>query len=137
MRQLKHRKLWWTIAWALLAFVFIASLIPMPAPPVELPQGFDKYEHILAYASLSGYFGQLLSRFRLHLGCALALFGMGALLEVLQGLTGYRSPDYYDLAANGIGVLLGLLLCLTPLKGVVAVLDANLQSFLGRCPRLL
>lgn len=128
MRELKHRKLWWAIAWGLLTFVFIASLIPMPAPPVELPQGFDKYEHILAYASLSGYFGQLLSRFRTHLRYALALFCMGALLEVLQGLTWYRSPDYYDLAANGIGVLLGLLLCLTPLKGLVAMLDAKMAG---------
>ena len=128
MRELKRKKLWWAIAWSLLAFVFIASLIPMPAPAMALPQGFDKYEHIFAYAVLSGYFGQLFSRFAVHLRYALALFGMGALLEVLQGLTGYRSPDYYDLAANGIGVVLGLLLCLTPLKGLVATLDAKLAN---------
>ena len=97
----------------------------MPATTMELPQGFDKYEHIFAYAVLSGYFGQLLSRYALHLRYALALFCMGALLEVLQGLTGYRSPDYYDLAANSFGIGLGLLLCLTPLKGVVAMLDAK------------
>ena len=128
MRKLERRKLWWAIAWSLLAFVFIASLMPMPAPAIELPYGFDKYEHIFAYAVLSGYFGQLLSRFTLHLRYALALFGMGALLEVLQGQTGYRSLDYYDLAANSIGVVLGLLLCLTPLKGMVAMLDAKLAD---------
>ena len=128
MRELNRKSLWWAIAWGLLALVFIASLIPMPATTMELPQGFDKYEHIFAYAVLSGYFGQLLSRYALHLRYALALFCMGALLEVLQGLTGYRSPDYYDLAANSIGVVLGLLLCLTPLKGVVAMLDARLAG---------
>ena len=126
MRELKYRKRWWAIAWGLLAFVFIASLIPMPPPPMELPGGFDKYEHIAAYGSLSFYFGQLISRFKLHLRYALALFCMGALLEILQGLTWYRSPDWYDLAANSIGVLLGLLLCLTPLKSGVAMLDALL-----------
>ena len=131
MRELKRRKLWWAIAWGLLAFVFIASLIPMPAPPVELPQGFDKYEHILAYAILSGYFGQLLSRFRLHLRYAFALFCMGAMLEVLQGLTWYRSPDWYDLAANSVGVVLGLLIGLTPLRGVVALLDAKFAGAHG------
>ena len=132
MRELKRKALWWSIAWGLLAFVFIASLIPMPAPPMELPGGFDKYEHILAYGSLSGYFGQLLSRFRVHLRYAFALFCMGALLEVLQGLTWYRSPDWYDLAANSIGVALGLLICLTPLKGVVATLDAKLAAAASR-----
>ncbi len=126
MRKLKLKAFWWTLAWGLLAFVFIASLIPMPAPLTHLPQGFDKYEHIAAYGSLSFYFGQLLSRFKLHLRYAVALFCVGALLEVLQGLTWYRSPDWYDLAANSIGVAVGVLLCLTPLKGVVAMLDAKI-----------
>ena len=126
MRELNQKTLWWSFAWGLLAFVFIASLIPMPPPLTHLPQGFDKYEHIAAYGSLSFYFGQLISRFKLHLRYALALFCIGALLEILQGLTGYRSPDWYDLAANSIGVLLGLLLCLTPLKSGVAMLDALL-----------
>ena len=124
MRELKRKALWWSFAWGVLAFVFIASLIPMPAPPMPLPPGFDKYEHIAAYGSLSFYFGQLLSRFRLHLRYALALFCMGALLEVLQGLTWYRSPDWYDLVANSIGILIGILLCLTPLKGLVGMMDA-------------
>jgi len=127
MRELKLKTLWWAMAWALLAFVFIASLIPMPTPPVQLPEGFDKYEHIAAYGSMSFYFGQLFSRFTLHLRYAVALFCMGALLEVLQGLTWYRSPDLYDLAANSVGVVLGLLLCLTPLKSLVATLDAKLK----------
>ena len=126
MRELKLKTFWWTIAWALLAFVFIASLIRLPVPLTQLPQGFDKYEHIAAYGSLSLYFGQLISRYRLYLRYALALFCMGALLELLQGLTSYRSPDWYDLAANSMGLTLGILLCLTPLKGVVAMLDSQL-----------
>ena len=131
MRELKRRKLWWAIAWGLLAFVFIASLIPMPPPPMDMPGGFDKYEHILAYGTLSGYFGQLLSQYRLHLRYAFSLFCMGAMLEVLQGLTWYRSPDWYDLAANSVGVVLGLLIGLTPLRGVVALLDAKFAGAHG------
>ncbi len=127
MRELKLKTLWWSLAWALLAFVFVASLIHMPAPLTQLPQGFDKIEHIAAYGSLSFYFGQLISRFKLHLRYAFALFFMGALLEVLQGLTTYRSPDWHDLVANSIGVALGVLLCLTPLRRVVAILDSKLK----------
>jgi VanZ family protein len=125
MRELKRKKLWWTLAWGLLALVFMLSLIPMPAPPIDLPQGFDKYEHILAYGTLSSYFGQLCGRTKQHLRYAFGLFCMGALLEVLQGLTWYRSPDLSDLAANTMGVLAGLLLCLTPLRSIVARLDAR------------
>jgi VanZ family protein len=126
MRELKRKKLWWGVAWGLLALVFILSLVPMPPPPIDVPRGFDKYEHILAYATLSAYFGQLCCRLKSHLRCAFGLFCMGALLEVLQGLTWYRSPDVYDLAANTIGVIAGLLISLTPLRTMVTRLDARL-----------
>jgi VanZ family protein len=125
MRELHYKKHWWRLAWALVAFVFIASLIPVPAPPIDLPGGFDKYQHVLAYATLSGFFGQLLQRFQLHLKISLGLIGMGALLEVLQGLTWYRSPDLFDIAANSIGVLVGLFSCQTRLGRIVACLDAR------------
>ncbi len=125
MRELKRKKFWWALAWGLLALVFMLSLVPMPAPAIDVPRGFDKFEHIFAYATLSAYFGQLCSRFGLHLRYAFGLFCMGALLEVLQGLTGYRSPDVYDLGANSMGVLAGLCICLTPLRTVIARLDAR------------
>jgi VanZ family protein len=126
MRELHYKKLWWRLAWALVAFVFITSLIPMPPPPIDLPGGFDKYEHVLAYATLCGFFGQLLQRFQLHLKISLALIGMGALLEVLQGLTWYRSPDLFDIAANSVGVVSGLVACQTPLGRIIVWLDARI-----------
>jgi VanZ family protein len=128
MRELRYKKFWWALAWALVAFVFLLSLIPIPPPPVDLPGGFDKYQHLLAYGTLSGFFGQLVSRLGLHIRISLGLMGMGALLEVLQGLTWYRSPDGFDIAANTIGVLLGLLACRTKLGSFVVWFERRLSS---------
>jgi hypothetical protein len=63
-----------------------------------LPGGFDKYEHVLAYATLCGFFGQLTQRFQLHLKISLGFIGMGALLELPLGLTWYRILDVFDVA---------------------------------------
>lgn len=42
---------------------------------------------------------------------ALGSFLFGTLIEVLQGtLTSYREPDWYDMLANGTGVLLAVML---------------------------
>ena len=35
------------------------------------------------------------------------LLGLGALIEVAQGLTGYRDASWADLAADALGVALG------------------------------
>jgi VanZ family protein len=115
----------------MLAVVIIASLVPVPAPPMELPGGFDKYEHVFAYAMLSGYFGQLFTRTALHMRAAVALIALGGLLEVLQGQTSYRSADPFDLLANTLGVLAGFFACRTVLGTLVARLDLALPARLG------
>lgn len=125
-RQFNSPRLWWAIAWLLLAAVVIASLVHLPAPNVPLPQGFDKYEHIAAYAVLSGYFGQLLRGPHWHFNALLGLFYLGALLEVLQGMTAYRSMDSLDQVANTFGLMLGWLACRTPLGEIVQAIDQRL-----------
>lgn len=47
------------------------------------------------------------------IGVCLILYGV--LLELLQGLTGYRMMDSMDMLANSLGVVTGLLVWLTPL----------------------
>ncbi len=50
-----------------------------------------------------------------NISIIIILFGM--LIEVLQGaLTDYRDPDWADILANSIGVLLALGICLGLLK---------------------
>ncbi|MNJ74215.1 VanZ like family protein [compost metagenome] len=37
------------------------------------------------------------------------LLGYGVLIELLQGLTGYRFAEWADLLADGLGIALGVL----------------------------
>lgn len=131
-RQFNCPSVWWALGWLLIAAVIIASLAHLPAPQLTLPQGFDKYEHIAAYGVLSGYFGQLLHGPRWHALVLGALFLLGALLELLQGMTAYRSMEGLDLLANSIGLMLGWLACRTPLSEIVHALDRRWASLSRR-----
>jgi VanZ family protein len=91
------------IAFALCAaLVLIVSLIPSPESlPVQT--GWDKSDHALAFlvlgllglAAWPAAPGRLLS----------ALLGYGALIELLQGMTSYRSAQWSDLAADVVGLV--------------------------------
>lgn len=118
---------WWTLGIALIVLVTVLSLIPMGAPPVHIPNG-DKLNHALAYITLTWWFGQLQApRLRARTGLVLALLGYGVAIELAQSLTGYRSADAADLAANGVGIALGLMVLRTP-AGRVYAWVANMTS---------
>lgn len=123
MRKLYRPRLWLTIGWLLIATVFTASLLPIPPAPIALPTHFDKWQHVTAYFVLSAWFAQIYpfgTKLLLYSG---GFFVMGALLEVLQGLTAYRSADAYDLAANTLGLALGLASSFTILSRVLSRVD--------------
>ncbi|MDD4882575.1 MAG: VanZ family protein [Gallionellaceae bacterium] len=120
MNTLSYRRLWLAIGWGLVLLVIVLSLIPAP----QLPKvGFnDKIEHMLAYFSLMAWFGQI---YGARLKPVLALLALGATLEVLQGLSGYREMSGLDMLANTAGVTLGWLFSrLAP--GLLAALDTRL-----------
>jgi hypothetical protein len=96
---------WWRAGgYALVALVVWLSLAPRP-PELAMDHG-DKVQHLLAYGGLMLWFGQLYAG-RARRVAALALVALGIALEALQGLTGYRSVDAFDMGANAAGVLLG------------------------------
>jgi len=94
-----------------LGMMFWFGLIPLkslPGPQFEL---VDKVWHMVAFGGLAG----LLSRAFVHFGRApllaareasLVAVALGALLEVLQSFTRYRSADWADLLADALGVAL-------------------------------
>lgn len=93
----------------MLAVILIASLLP----PENLPQGGnDKLRHFISYSVLAWWCGLA---FMAHeenqiIKLGIKLIAFGAMIEVLQGLTGYRFAELYDLMANTLGVVVGLFL---------------------------
>jgi len=95
--------------------VLVLSLVPLPSE-VDLSNNRDKVAHAFAYLSMTFWFA-LLFRGRLRqLGIALAFAAMGVAIEYLQRMTGYRTFDVADMAANAIGAGLGWALAQTPLR---------------------
>ena len=96
------RRAWIVSGWLLVLAVIYLSLTPKPPEaPVEFG---DKIGHLLAYATLMGWWHQIeRNGYRL----ALIFILMGLMLEILQSLGGIRQGDIFDMAANSLGVGLG------------------------------
>ena len=121
--RLKYQRLWLTLGFLLIGLIWYLSLTPDP-PDTGIEQG-DKLGHFLAYGLLMGWFSQIYQRRRARLGLMLAFIAMGVLLEFIQGMLGYRSYSYADMAANTTGVVLGLLLA----RGSLARLLERAEQF--------
>jgi VanZ family protein len=98
-----------------LVVLFWAGLVPLkslPGPEFELK---DKAWHLAAFGGLSGLLARALGYFghetlRAARDAALTGVALGGLLELLQGLTPYRSPDWADFVADSLGAGLAYLL---------------------------
>lgn len=94
----------WLWAFVICALVVLVLAL-LPSPPPGLTTGWDKSNHLLAFAVLA------------WLGCkafpqrvAVALLGLlayGALIEILQSFTPTRSAEWLDLLADSLGILVG------------------------------
>jgi VanZ family protein len=101
----KLRTAWLAIGWTMVAAIVWLSLTPSP-PKVDFEQS-DKLGHFLAYGGLMVWFSQLYVARTTRLAYAAGFAAMGVWLEFIQGWTGYRSFEVYDMLANGTGVALG------------------------------
>ena len=121
-----HRPAVWLTGWGVL-FVLVAAGSLMPAG--ELPtvsNGFDKVEHFLGYALLSGYAVMLFERMRPQALAALGVIAFGIAIEVAQATwTTDRSGDSADAMANALGALAGLLVSATPMARWLQSLDTR------------
>lgn len=101
------RALWLGAGWLGVAVVVYFTLAPNP-PQLDMNEG-DKLQHLFAYGGLMLWFAQVRTRVRERRITALSLVALGVLLELAQGLTGYRTLSAWDMAANTAGVAIGWL----------------------------
>jgi hypothetical protein len=115
--------------WLLGGAALIAALVfGVLAPASELPAlGFSDFtEHAAAYTVLMVWFAALYARSRWLLA-AVALFLLGVALEGLQSAMELgRTADSSDVAANSLGIALGLALARAGLGGWMQWVEARL-----------
>lgn len=97
------------LLFVVLAGVLLGSLLPNN-PLSDGGQVIDKFQHAGAYALLT-VLALRISGGRGVLWIALVLFGLGAGIELAQQLMHYgREGSRADLLANGLGIILGILI---------------------------
>lgn len=119
--RLRLIRIWYALGGLLLLLVAVLSLVPID---IDSDVVSDKTGHVLAYAVLSGWFSLLAGGRTALGGIAIGLMAYGALIEILQGFTGYRFAEWGDLLANGLGILIGLAVYPTPLRRLFALIDS-------------
>lgn len=101
-------RLGWKFALGLgIAFTLWMALIP--APPKSLSTGWDKSDHLGAFAVLA-IAGRIAwgSKLRNQLALGAYLVALGILIEVMQMFVPLRQADWHDVVADALGVVLGL-----------------------------
>lgn len=117
---LRFTRLWQGLGWVMVVVVMWLSLTPHPPQPPSL-LGWDKAQHLTAYAGLMFWFRQA---FAPHWRWPAFLLGLGMMIELLQGFTAVRVADLSDIVANGLGVALGLMLARSRLGRMLATVDS-------------
>ena len=114
-----------TRAWQflLVLLIVVVSLLALtPRPPAHVDFGWDKANHMLAFAALAfaarlGYPAPRAAR----LLWPMALLAFGGLIELLQLLVPERSGEWLDLLADGAGIVCGAIIATAVLRAASAL----------------
>lgn len=122
----RHRTAFRILWLAAVLGVVVSSLLPASSAPVRMLERLplsDKALHFCAYALLA-FLPVLYERLRTALVIAACLTVMGVLVEFGQAASSSRLFEIRDMAANGCGVVFGLLAGL-PRRGPRAATPAR------------
>ncbi len=128
MLPLRYPWLWLALGWALVLGVVVGSLVP--ASMIKAITVNDKIMHAGSYFLLMVWFGGLYRRSR-HPWIAVTLVVLGAALDLLQLDTATRDFELMDIAADGLGVALGLVLTMLVLEGWCQRLERGVRALAG------
>ena|SRR5258706_3989531 len=121
---LRFRRIWIICGLGFVLLIVFLSLTPYPLD-IGQPEGL-KLDHMIAYAWLMLWFGQIWRATGRRFLLAAACCGLGVALEYLQGMTDYRGFAYSDMLFNSTGVAVGLVLAYTPLQNCLRALESRL-----------
>lgn len=124
-RDLEHLARWRLLGALAIVAIVILCLVPVPRPP--LPAGSDKIEHALAWLLITLWYAQLMATPRALLARACGFIALGALIEVAQSLTWWRTADPVDVVANMVGVAIGTGFGLTSLGRMLMRFDGRVE----------
>ncbi len=99
-----YQKIWLFLGQLYILFIFSASLLTVPEVNINIAF-LDKIVHFLLYFLLVGWFIQLYPQSHSKRIIVIAAISMGMLIEILQGMTLYRSFELADELANSIGAI--------------------------------
>ena len=116
------------IGWALLLIVGVLSLINLSESPAD-DFFWDKANHAIAYAAIAGWWAALVPGRRWKAAALAMTFGLS--MEFAQAVLPYRAFELADMVANGVGVVIGLLLSLVLLPHGFAGLRRSSRDPVG------
>jgi glycopeptide antibiotics resistance protein len=123
--ELKFKFSWWALCHMVAFAILIVCLIPSSGK-IPTYEHLDKFFHFIGHALLAFCYTQLWNKQKLN-GLFLTLLFYGFLIEVLQLITGWRTFDLWDVFANGMGTLYGILFAISLGKDFFKTLE-NLKS---------
>ncbi len=103
-----------TVGWRALFFAAVLGVCWLafsPNPPAAADLGWDKLNHVSAFAVLTFCAGRgFPRRGRFSAGVPLALLALGVFIELVQSQIPNRSAEAADVLADAVGIAAGLLL---------------------------
>lgn len=122
MLPLNYAPRWRTASIVLLLAVLLAAITPAVwfwPDRVGLALWFgavDKWAHAATFAALAVWFaGQYRARSYWRIAIGLIVFGL--LIELCQRMVSYRTAEWFDVAADGIGIIIGLAIAIAGIGG--------------------
>ena len=122
MLPLRNAGLWQALSVVILLLVLVAALSPAfwffddRSTALSWFQNSDKWLHAFTFIALSIWFAGLFER-RAWWRIAIGLMSFGFLVELFQLQASYRTADWHDIAANTVGIIVGLIIATAGLGG--------------------
>lgn len=129
-RHLKFAPVWLFLGFLLIAFIFVMSVISVPASVKSFLLN-DKLMHVAVYGCLMGWFAQIFRHDLMRLALVSGFILMGVGMEYVQSMVPSRHFEVLDMIANTSGIVLAWALAYTSMGQLLVWFE---KTFLGWIP---